>query len=94
MTSLIARVAIMTTPGSTTVHMDACPMDFIKLPVVYTCATKSGTETKLEIITMNAMKETKEVKVSKDCFMIRSLYKEIKVSNRVISTRFKVIVYT
>lgn len=94
MTSLIARVAIITTPGSTIVHMDACPMDFIKLPVVYTCTTNNGTEMKLEIITINAMKETKEVKVSNCCFMIRSLYKEIKVSNRVISIRFKVIVYT
>nr|DAO83440.1 MAG TPA: hypothetical protein [Caudoviricetes sp.] len=33
---------------------------------------------KLEIITMNEIKLTKEVKVSKCCFMIRSLYKEIK----------------
>lgn len=84
----------MTTPGNTTVHMEAIPMDFISDPVVYTCATNNGTEMKLEIITTKAMKETKEVKVSKDCFMIRSLYKEIKVSNRVISIRFKVIVYT
>ena len=68
----------MTTPGNTTVHMEAIPIDFIRLPVVYTCPTKSGTEMKLEIITMNEMKETKEVKVLNDCFMIRSLYKEIK----------------
>lgn len=74
MTSLIARVAIMTTPGSATVHMEAMPMDFIKLPVVYTCATNNGTEMKLEIITMNAMKETKLVNVSKDCFILKDPY--------------------
>ena len=78
MTSLIIRVTIITTPGSTTVHIEAIPIDFIRLPVVNTCPTKSGTEMKLEIITTKAMKETKEVKVSKCCFMIRSLYKEIK----------------
>nr|DAK61117.1 MAG TPA: hypothetical protein [Caudoviricetes sp.] len=79
MTSLIARVAIITTPGNTTVHIEAIPMDFIKLPVVYTCATSNGTLMKLLIITMNEIKLTKEVKVSNCCFMIRSLYKEIKV---------------
>lgn len=74
MTSLIIRVTIITTPGSTTVHIEACPIDFIRLPVVYTCATKSGTEMKLEIITMNEMKETKEVKVSNCFFMIEDPY--------------------
>nr|DAO83439.1 MAG TPA: hypothetical protein [Caudoviricetes sp.] len=34
MTSLIILVMIITTPGSTTVHMLAIPMDFIRLPVV------------------------------------------------------------
>lgn len=74
MTSLIIRVTIMTTPGSTTVHMEAMPIDFIRLPVVYTWPTKSGTEMKLEIITMNEMKETKEVKVSNCFFMIEDPY--------------------
>nr|DAR92407.1 MAG TPA: hypothetical protein [Caudoviricetes sp.] len=64
---------IITTPGSTTVHMDACPIDFIKLPVVYTCATKRGTLMKLEIITMNEIKLTKEVKVLNCCFMVKIL---------------------
>lgn len=74
MTSLIARVAIITTPGTTIVQMEAMPMDFIKLPVVYTCATNSGTEMKLEIITTKAMKETKEVKVSNCCFILKDPY--------------------
>nr|DAR02603.1 MAG TPA: hypothetical protein [Caudoviricetes sp.] len=74
MTSLIARVAIITTPGNTTVHMEAIPMDFIKLPVVYTCATNRGTLMKLLIITMNEIKLTKEVKVSKDCFILKDPY--------------------
>ena len=64
----------MTTPGSTTVHIEACPMDFISDPVVYTCATNNGTEMKLEIITTKAMKETKEVKVLNCCFMIEDPY--------------------
>ncbi len=54
--------------------MLAIPMDFISDPVVYTWPTNRGTEMKLEIITMNAMKETKEVKLSNCCFMIEDPY--------------------
>ena len=61
---------IVVIAGMAIIHIDAMPMDFAKLPVVYTYATNSGTDTKLLVITINEMKDTKEVNMSTCCFMI------------------------
>ena len=60
--------------GMAIVHIDAMPMDFAKLPVVYTYATSNGTDTKLLVITINEMKDTKEVNLSNCCFILKDPY--------------------
>ena len=80
--------------GSTITQDAALAMDTAKLPEVYTYATNSGILITLLTNTKNDKQLTKLVKVSNCCFISNSLYKEIKVSNRDISIRFKVIVYT
>nr|DAS66440.1 MAG TPA: hypothetical protein [Bacteriophage sp.] len=67
---MIICTTIVVIAGMAIVHMEAIPMDFAKLPVVYTYATNNGTDTKLLVITINEMKDTKEVNLSNCCFMI------------------------
>lgn len=60
--------------GMAIVHMEAIPIDFIKLPVVYTYATNSGTEIILLVIITNPINVIIEVNVSNDCFILKDPY--------------------
>ena len=59
--------------GIAIVHIDAIPMDFAKLPVVYTYATSNGTEMMLLVITTKQMNVIIEVNVLNDCFILKIL---------------------